>query len=96
VAWEQFAAAALGSGGGLSLDTSSRSSVGPAQYGPVVVNVAGFGGTSKGSASAAGTFPAANGLDAGAGMNVGVPDSWILPAAVLGAAALIAVMLRRT
>lgn len=89
---------AVGGGGGLSLDTSSRSGVGPGQFGGPVVNVAGFGGRASGSASQSGNFPTTNAdvpaaaipITAGSGL-----PSWAIPAAILGAFAVLAFALKR-
>lgn len=97
--WEQLAAGAVGQGGGgLSLDTSSRSSIGAAQFGAPVVNIAGFGGRASGSATQSGNFPTtrddipAAQLPSVAG--VGLP-SWAAPAGIFAAFALLAFVVKK-
>jgi len=83
--------AALGAlGSALGTTPSSQSGTGNTTAGPVNLNISGFGSKSEGSASATGQ-PSGYGFTAGA---VG-SSSWVLPAAILGAAVVLALLLRR-
>lgn len=97
--WAALAGQAIGSGGGLSLDTSSRSSIGPAQFGAPVVNIAGFGGRASGSATQSGNFPTTpeNAVPAAvlpSMAGTGLP-SWAAPAGILAAFALLAFVVKK-
>jgi len=80
------AAAGLLSGGSslgnLGAGGSSSAAAGPVSAGPVVVNVAGFGSKSSGSASSsARDFPAAGGTAYSDETGMPAMPSWVLPAA---------------
>ena len=96
--WATLAGQAIGSGGGLSLDTSSRSSIGPAQFGAPVINVAGFGGRASGSATQSGNFPTTPGdvpaAPAPAIAGAGLPQ-WAAPLGILAAFALVAFAVKK-